>query len=52
MKRPIDGRRSAEERDEWRAAGAVATDALDRAVLALAFARRRSEHAAAEGIRR
>jgi len=42
--------RSAAERDEWRAAGEVATG-LDRAQVAVSLAARRVEHAAAEGIR-
>jgi hypothetical protein len=40
--------RSSSERDEWRAAGCVATG-LERAVVALGLAAARSNHAAAEG---
>lgn len=41
--------RSSAERDEWRAAGAVASG-LERARVSLALARRRADHADAEGI--
>lgn len=41
--------RGAGERDEWEAAGAVATG-LERAVVALALARARDRHGAAEGV--
>jgi len=43
--------RSAAERDEWRAAGRVESG-LERAIVALALARRRHAHATAEGIDR
>jgi len=43
--------RSAAERDEWRAAGTVESG-LERAMVALALARRRHAHATAEGIER
>lgn len=43
--------RTAAERDEWAAAGEVATG-LERATVALGLAGARERHAAAEGIRR
>jgi hypothetical protein len=43
--------RTAAEREEWRAAGEVATG-LERATVALGLAGARERHAAVEGIRR
>lgn len=41
--------RNARERDEWRRAGELASG-IDRAMIALALARSRVRHAAAEGV--